>query len=260
MSTRTIQKNLVTEFIALTGAPEKVAQRFLKAAAWRSDIAADNFFANVNSQSKSKERENLENLFQVYHDPQHEKDTLSVDGVMRYLQDLGVNLETAEIFIPLEIVQAPGLGEITRIGFINGWSAVGSCEQISKQKTYVFGQIQQMSTDISLFKKVYRHAFFASKESSQKAIPLENAIVYWSLLFNSKGRRWASESVDWLSLWIEYLQKNWNRTVNKDMWNQTFEFYQKSIVDEKLSFWSEDGAWPGVIDGFVSYVKSKKAL
>ncbi|KAI6245829.1 hypothetical protein HI914_06089 [Erysiphe necator] len=43
MSTRTIQKNLVTEFIALTGAPEKVAQRFLKAAAWRSDIAADKY-------------------------------------------------------------------------------------------------------------------------------------------------------------------------------------------------------------------------
>ncbi|KAI6245598.1 Defective in cullin neddylation protein 1 [Erysiphe necator] len=207
------------------------------------------FFANVNSQSKSKERENLENLFQVYHDPQHEKDTLSVDGVMRYLQDLGVNLETAEIFIPLEIVQAPGLGEITRIGFINGWSAFLRADIQTKNLCF-----WPDTTD------VYRHAFFASKESSQKAIPLENAIVYWSLLFNSKGRRWASESVDWLSLWIEYLQKNWNRTVNKDMWNQTFEFYQKSIVDEKLSFWSEDGAWPGVIDGFVSYVKSKKAL
>ncbi|RKF59515.1 hypothetical protein OnM2_059011 [Erysiphe neolycopersici] len=43
MSSRTIQKSLVTEFIALTGAPEKVAQRFLKAAAWRPDIAADKY-------------------------------------------------------------------------------------------------------------------------------------------------------------------------------------------------------------------------
>ncbi|RKF59514.1 Defective in cullin neddylation protein 1 [Erysiphe neolycopersici] len=220
----------------------------------------NSYFSNNNSQSKPKERENLEKLFQTYHDPRYEKDTLGVDGVMRYLQDLGVNLETAEIFIPLEIVQAPGLGEITKSGFVDGWLAVGSCEQISKQKNYVSSQIQQMSIDMALFKRIYRHAFFASKESSQKAIPLENAIVYWSLLFNSKARKWASNSTDWLQLWIEYLQQNWNRTVNKDMWNQTFEFYQKSIMDEKLSFWSEDGAWPGVIDGFVAYVKPKIGL
>jgi DCN1-like protein 1/2 len=25
-----------------------------------------------------------------------------------------------------------------------------------------------------------------------------------------------------------------------------------------LSFWSEDGAWPGVIDEFVAYVKEKR--
>lgn len=42
------------------------------------------------------------------------------------------------------------------------------------------------------------------------------------------------------------------------MWNQLFEFYLKSIEDETLSFWSEDGAWPGVIDDFVAYAKEKR--
>jgi len=44
---------------------------------------------------------------------------------MQYLVDLGVNLENSEILVPLEIIQAPALGEITQDGFVNGWRAVG---------------------------------------------------------------------------------------------------------------------------------------
>ena len=44
---------------------------------------------------------------------------------MSYLGDLGVNLENVEVLVPLEIVQAVGVGEITREGFINGWRAIG---------------------------------------------------------------------------------------------------------------------------------------
>jgi DCN1-like protein 1/2 len=44
---------------------------------------------------------------------------------MKYLTDLGVNLENAEILVVLEIVQAPALGEITKDGFVDGWKAIG---------------------------------------------------------------------------------------------------------------------------------------
>lgn len=50
---------------------------------------------------------------------------MSVDGTMKYLQDLGVNLEDASILVPLEIVQAPCFGEISKDGFVDGWKAVG---------------------------------------------------------------------------------------------------------------------------------------
>lgn len=240
----------------VTGANEKIAQKFLKSAAWRKDVAFDNFFTVG---ALSREKEALTSLFETYHDPNDEKDSLGVNSVMRYLQDLGVNLETADIFVPLEIVQAPGLGEISKTGFVEGWMKV-RCDQISKQKSFVAGQIKLLSTEMTLFKKVYRHAFFASKEISQRALPLENAIVYWTLLFNPPGKRWASSSIDWLELWIDFLKEKWTKTVNKDMWNQVFEFFQKSLEDEKLGFWSEDGAWPGVIDSFVAHVKPKLGL
>jgi len=135
---------------------------------------------------------------------------------------------------------------------------VRNADTIAKQKSYVAGQIKLLSTDIALFKRVYRHTFICSKEKGQKALPLENALVYWELLFSPPGRLWVTASTDWFQLWREFLQAKWTKSVNKDMWNQTFEFFQKTMQDETLSFWSEDGAWPGVIDEFVAYVKEKR--
>ena len=135
-----------------------------------------------------------------------------------------------------------------------------SADTITKQKTYVAGQIKQLSNDLALFKRVYRHTFISSKEKAQKALPLDNALVYWGLLFSAPGRPWVTGSIDWCALWSEYLTAKWTKSVNKDMWNQTFEFYLRTMQDPTLSFWSEDAAWPGVIDDFVGYVKEKGGI
>lgn len=119
-------------------------------------------------------------------------------------------------------------------------------------------QVRNLSTDTELFKRVYRHVFVCAKEKGQKAISLENALTYWQLLFSPPGKPWTTESTDWLELWTEYLTAKWTKSVNKDMWNQTLDFSQKVMQDETLNFWSEDSAWPSVIDDFVTYAKEKR--
>ena len=52
-------------------------------------------------------------------------DAISAESTMAYLNDLGVNLENVEMFVALELVQAPSFGEITRTGFVEGWKAAG---------------------------------------------------------------------------------------------------------------------------------------
>ena len=111
---------------------------------------------------------------------------------------------------------------------------------------------------MALFKRVYRHTFVFAKEKDQKALPKDTAVVYWDLLFKSPGRPWVTSSTNWIEMWIEFLGTRWNKSVNKDMWNQTFEFFLKTMEDDTLGFWSEDGAWPGVIDDFVAYAKEKR--
>lgn len=68
---------------------------------------------------------------------------------------------------------------------------------------------------------------------------------------------WVSENYNWLELWTQFLNEKWTRSVSKDMWNMALEFGLKAMDDESLSFWNEDGAWPGVIDDFVEWCRGR---
>ena len=124
---------------------------------------------------------------------------------------------------------------------------------------HIRAQINKLSTDADLFKKVYRHTFTAGKEPAQKALALDTALVFWDLLFDSPGRPWASASHDWLALWKAFLAERWTRSVNKDMWNQLLEFANRTVEADGVGFWSEDAAWPSVIDDFVEWFGQKNA-
>ncbi|KFH48433.1 Defective in cullin neddylation protein-like protein [Hapsidospora chrysogenum ATCC 11550] len=177
---------------------------------------------------------------------------------MSYLQDkLKVSLENAELFVVLEIVQAPSVGEITRAGFVDGWKQTSCDATIKDQAAFVRQRVTYLSTDTNLFKKVYRYTFVAGRDKDQKALSLENAMVYWEALFSKPGWEWKSKNHDWLSCWKKFLSEKWTRSVNRDMWNMTLEFALKSSQDETLSFWSEEGAWPSVIDDFVEWCRQQ---
>lgn len=117
--------------------------------------------------------------------------------------------------------------------------------------------ISSLSSDQALFKKVYKHAFVAGREGDQKALSVENALIYWGMLFSPPGMLWKTRHHDWLELWKSFLDEKWTRSVNRDMWNMTIEFAYKTLSDESLSFWHEDGAWPSVIDDFVAWCQER---
>lgn len=132
--------------------------------------------------------------------------------------------------------------------------AIGSHQE---HAMYVRKATANLSLDPNLFKKVYKYTFVLGRENDQKALTLENALVYWDILFSNPGVLWVSKNHNWLDLWKEFLSAKWTRSVNRDMWNMTLEFARKSMADESLSFWNEDGAWPSVIDSFVEWCHEK---
>jgi len=130
----------------------------------------------------------------------------------------------------------------------------------SAHASYIKGQVASLSKNANYFKKVYRYAFVVGKEGDQKALSLETATTFWHTLFKTPGMEWKTTSHDWLALWLEFLNAKWTRSVNRDMWNQTLEFALRTKRDETLSFWSEDGAWPSVIDAFVMWCKAEQKI
>ncbi|CCE27496.1 hypothetical protein E4U35_003502 [Claviceps purpurea] len=253
------QRALVSQFVALTGISDRQASRYLKSAGYKIDEAVDAFYSSSEARGPSPVDSQLEKLFNSLRDAAHDdKDKMELESTMSYLDSkLKINLENAELFIALEIVQAPNVGEIQRRGFVEGWKATGAGVSNREHAAHIRHLSSTLSKTPALFKKVYRYAFIAGREADQKALSLENATVYWGMLFSPPGMVWKSKNYDWLHLWKTFLNEKWTRSVNKDMWNMTLEFASKSMADESLSFWNEDGAWPSVIDDFVAWCRTK---
>ncbi|PHH69964.1 hypothetical protein CDD80_6337 [Ophiocordyceps camponoti-rufipedis] len=248
------QKALVSDFVGRTGASERQASRYLRLAGNKLNEAVESFFASGNEpKGQSPIETKLDNLFNSLRDDEKdEKDKLEVTSTMDYLGSrLKVNIEDAELLVAFELLQAPHVGEITRKGFVDGWKAAGAGAAHQEHAAHVRRLINSLSTNLPLFKKVYKYTFIVGRDADQKSLSMETAVVYWTILFTEPGRPWKTDKHDWLELWKQFLQEKWTRSVNRDMWNMTLEFALKALADETLSFWSEDGAWPSVIDDFV---------
>lgn len=116
----------------------------------------------------------------------------------------------------------------------------------------------QLSTDRSLFKEVYNHAFVLGLSNNQKSLAADVAAEFWTLLFSKQGFEWRTPKTPWLDWWLQYQEEKWKKAVNKDLWRQTLTFAEETMKDESLGFWSEEASWPSVIDDFVEWVKVEK--
>ncbi|RGP61770.1 defective in cullin neddylation protein 1 [Fusarium sporotrichioides] len=222
------------------------------------DSTSRYFASSGDSKGPSPLETKLDALFDQLQDTNDEKNKLELESTMSYLTDkLKVSIENVELLVALELLQAPAVGIITRKGYVDGWKVTGAGTTHQEHAAHLRKLIKSLSSDQALFKKVYRHAFVAGRETDQKALSLENAFVYWEILFTPPGMEWKTSNQDWLQLWKDFLKAKWTRSVNKDMWNMTLEFALKSMSDESLSFWNEDGAWPSVIDDFVEWCREK---
>jgi DCN1-like protein 1/2 len=143
----------------------------------------------------------------------------------------------------------------------NEANLVPSCDTLEKQKAYSNDNLKSdLANSKETYTKVYQYTFQLAKPAGQKAVPLDHATTYWELLFTSplSAVQWKSETSDWTTWWIEFLNSEWKRSINKDVWNQTLKFAMLTLEDESMSFWSEEASWPSVIDEFVEWVKKEK--
>ena len=66
--------------------------------------------------------------------PSDDPDTIGIEGTMKYLGDIGVNLDEVVVLAVLTELSAPTMGELSREGFTSGWKTYG-CKALTPTQT-----------------------------------------------------------------------------------------------------------------------------
>ncbi|KAK4975598.1 Scaffold-type E3 ligase [Elasticomyces elasticus] len=260
------QKAAIAQYVAITQADKNAAVRTLKQYSWNLDQAVNAFYTGGNNTAAaSPHQQTLSKLFDKYKDPQSKEadkndEVTNIEGTMKYFEDIGVGLEDVSFFIVSELLQSPSMGELTRRGFIDGWSSQG-IDTLPKMKNHILARRSQLPDPAfrPTFKAIYKHAFPLARAQGQKVLALDFAVEYWKILLSPPSLAWSTPSTPFLDLWLDFVQTRYRRAVNKDMWEQTLRFAEMCLLDESMAWWNEEAAWPGVIDDFVEFVREKRA-
>lgn len=153
-----------------------------------------------------------------YKDP-NEPDKITVDGIMKFLDDLGLPPDSKLVLIIAWKFKAATQCEFSRDEFINGMTGIG-CDSIDKLKQRLPG-LESELRDSYKFKDFYQFTFNFAKNPNQKGLDLDMAIAYWNIVLKGKFK--------FLESWCTFLQVGCHKKSSA-----TFNVYshRKTINDQ----------------------------
>lgn len=130
-----------------------------------------------------------------------EPDKITEDGIMKFLDDLGLSPESKLVLIIAWKFRAETQCEFTKDEFINGMIELGS-DSVDKLKAR-FNSMEIELRDSLKFKDFYHFTFNYAKNPGQKGLDLDMAIAYWNIVLDDKFK--------FLQLWCQFLQVKMNK-------------------------------------------------
>lgn len=187
------------KFVAFTQTSETTAIYCLSQNDWKLDLASDNYFQNPEAYHKdpikgSVDRKKLEQLFNKYRD-QQENDKITVDGVMRFLEDLNLSPESILVLIIAWKCKAAVQCEFSKDEFTTGLIELGA-DSVDKLKA----KLPTLDTEIKdpiKFKDFYQFTFNYAKNPGQKGLDLDMAVAYWNIVLRGRFK--------FLDAWCKFL-------------------------------------------------------
>ncbi|KAG9318187.1 Cullin binding-domain-containing protein [Chiua virens] len=122
--------------------------------------------------------------------------------------------------------------------------------EADSQQVYNRVRYSQYASDRNAaFSELYQFCFTRAKETLEsRNIDVETAMLLWSVLLASR--------YPIITELIEFLNENGSyKGISKDRWNMVYEFCR--TVDDGLSNYEADGAWPTMLDDFVTWKRAR---
>ncbi|KXJ24907.1 DCN1-like protein 2 [Exaiptasia diaphana] len=242
------QREKVRQFVLCTETNERTAIACLNQHDWRLDVASDNYFQNPDryySESKvAVDKKRLAHLFDRYKD-RDDEDKILAEGIGHFLEDLHLDPASLKVLIIAWKFKAATQCEFSKKEFIDGMTDL-NCDSVEKLKSKL-PSIESELKDFAKFKDLYQFTFIFAKTPGQKSLDLEMAIAYWRILLSTRFK--------FLDLWCEFLLNHHKRAISRDTWNLLLEF--SNMIEDDMSNYDEEGAWPVLIDEFVEFAKPR---
>ncbi|KAJ3568577.1 hypothetical protein NP233_g5618 [Leucocoprinus birnbaumii] len=277
----------LAQFIAITGASDTVAKRFLKKYK-QLEAAIDAFYNDPtsasssslsNSTSRTLSTAEISRLFNNYKD-KDDKDSqeISFDGTIEFCQDLGVDPEDVVLLALAFELESPRMGIWTKQGWIEGWKRL-RCDSLATMKQALPTLRDKLASNPEYFTKVYNHTFDFARNEGQRSLGTDIAKGLWSLLLthgleggalshvsstdangdvnmdgagSTASNGWTAERTE---TWFKYLDQKGLKGISRDTWQMFLEFVR--TIDSRYTNYDPEGAWPSTIDDFVESEKSK---
>jgi DCN1-like protein 1/2 len=245
------QRDKVSQLAAITGASTRAAVECLQVSGWVMEAAVDCWYSSgmaqaVEGAAPRVDRTAITQLYQHYKDPDTE--AVLAEGIMKLCEDLGIEPEDTVMLVLSWHLKAAAMGEFSREEFEGGLGrlAVDSLDKLRDKLPALRAQLD----DPASYRDIYNFAYGFSCEKGQKCVQLEMALAMWQIL--APPQRWR-----YIEDWCEFLRKHHGRAVSRDTWTQLLDFMLNIKPD--FSNYDENGAWPYLVDEFVTQTKAKQA-
>lgn len=169
------------------------------------------------------------------------------EGVEILCNQLGLAPDSLEILIMSYLMNIQQMGYIDRTEFSKMAHHIKSKSTL---KNHLVEQRMGLKFEMDMAKKLHRFAFDFCREKEKKIIDKETAVAMLTCIMQN---RWKL-----VNTFIDYLIKSTYRGINRDQWNNVFEFVRTFGDFENVQDYDPDGAWPVMIDEFVEFVKASR--
>jgi len=183
----------------------------------------------------------IQTLFTIYQD---EDNFIGPIGMEKLCIDLGVNQDHFVIMVLYFYLNVSRLGYITRNEFVTGLAKL-NIDSIETLRSNLFYFSKEATTRLD---EIYDFAFRASKVTpAQKVIKIDVATHLMKILIPDKTHTFP---------FLEFIRNSNYTVINADQWKMFFLF--NKTFGMELEEYSDDGAWPVMIDEYVDYLRKKR--